>query len=124
MYKLLNLGIGGKFYELLKNMYTNNVSTVKFNGMQTDYFECQRSVRHGDGLSPTLFNVFVNDLHTLFNTEDCDLAKYGHIKIGCILYADDLVIILESYLGMQKCLNKLENYCKKWKIYINVSKNK
>ncbi len=62
-------------------------------------------------------------IHCL-NTEDCNPAKYGDIKIGCILYADDLVIISESDLGMQKCLNTLENYCKKWKIDINVSKSK
>ncbi len=33
MYKLLNLGIGGRFYELLKNIYTNNINAVKLNGM-------------------------------------------------------------------------------------------
>ncbi len=76
--------------------------------MQTDYFECQLGVRLGDGLSPTLFNVFVNDLHTLFNTEDnihpifISSAKYGDMKIGCIIYAHNLVIISESDLGMQK----------------------
>ena len=33
-YKLCQLGIGGKIFQLIKNMYTDNLSAVKFNNEQ------------------------------------------------------------------------------------------
>jgi hypothetical protein len=124
MYKLLNVGIGGRFYNILKNMYTDNVSAVKLNGAHTEYFDCSIGVRQGDGLSPTLFNVFINDVQSMFNADDSTPARYGNVKLGCLIYADDLVILSESPLGIQNSLNKLAMYCKRWKLEINISKSK
>ncbi len=123
MYKILNIGIGGRFYNILKNMYISNISAVKINGEHTEYFDCSLGVHQGNGFSPTLFNILVNDLQTLFNSEDSNPAIYGNITIGCLIYADDLVILTESESHMRWSLNKLAQYCKKWKIQINVSKS-
>jgi hypothetical protein len=57
MYKLLNIGVGGRFYNILKSMYTDNVSAVKLNVEHTEYFNCPLGVHQGDGLRPTLFNL-------------------------------------------------------------------
>ena len=40
------------------------------------------------------------------------------------MFADDLVILSETPVGLQNCLNKLENYIKKWKLEINLKKTK
>ena len=122
--KLLKIGIGGQFYKVIKNMYTQNLSAVKLDGVHAEYFDCPLGVRQGDGLSPTLFNVFINDVQDLFNCEDCHPAKYHGITIGCLLYADDLVIISESSSGLQASLDKLSEYCRQWKLEINVCKSK
>ncbi len=122
--KILKLGITGKFYQAIKSMYTENFTAVKVNGRVTDFFECSLGVRQGDSLSPTLFNLYINDLGHMFNTDDSEPAMYGDIKVGCLMYADDLVILSDSKKGMQNSLNKLSNYCKKWKLEINVNKSK
>jgi len=45
-------------------------------------------------------------------------------QIGCLMYADDLVILSTSRSGLQNSLNKLNTYCNTWKLAINHSKSK
>ena len=40
------------------------------------------------------------------------------------MYADDLVLMLASKEGLQKCLDDLNIYCKKWKLEVNTDKTK
>ena len=40
------------------------------------------------------------------------------------MYADDLVIMSQSAVGLQNALNKLNSYCLKWKLTVNVTKTK
>lgn len=122
--KLLQYGVGGNFYKTLKSMYSNNKSAIKVRGGRTDFFPCEVGVRQGDGLSPSLFNIFINDLPDLLNGAECEPAKIGNVLIGCLMYADDLVIMSESKVGLQKSLNTLAKYCNMWKICINASKSK
>jgi len=39
-------------------------------------------------------------------------------------WADDLVIISQSKIGLQNCLDKLKEYCKKWQLNVNIDKTK
>ena len=39
-------------------------------------------------------------------------------------WADDLVLMSTSQKGLQKCLDNLNEYCKKWGLSINVDKTK
>ena len=43
-------------------------------------------------------------------------------KIPCLQYADDIVLMNESKIGLQNCLNKLNEYCCRWEMKINTSK--
>ena len=121
-YKLKLLGIPSRFYSVLKNMYDKISLQVKIGSQLTPAFMSQLGVRQGDNLSPTLFNIFVNDLPHQLN--HCSPAKYHDISVSCLLYADDLIILSESKEGMQKALNKLSSYCKSWKLKINMNKSK
>ena len=58
--KLRNLNIGGCFYKMLKNMYTDNTSFICMRDMLSRPFKYDTGVRKGDSLSPTLFNINVN----------------------------------------------------------------
>ena len=40
-------------------------------------------------------------------------------ELNCLLYADDLVLILKSKQGLQHCLNTLSTFCKKWMMNSN-----
>ena len=45
-------------------------------------------------------------------------------SFSSLSFADDLVLISTSANGLQVCLNKLENYCKRWRLSVNVKKTK
>ena len=46
------------------------------------------------------------------------------IKLNCLLYADDLVLLLKSKQGLQHCLNVLSTFCEKWMMNVNLKKTK
>ena len=76
-------------------------------------------VRQGGNLSPTLFKIFINDLIDSFD-ESCKPDILNTLKLNCLLYADDLVLISETADGLQMCIDKLYNYCTKWGLQINM----
>ena len=72
---------------------------------------------------PTFFSIYINDLVTHFN-ESCDPVKLMERNVSCLLYADDLVLISESAIGLQNSLNILSCYCDKWNLTVNLDKTK
>ena len=49
---LTRLNIGGKFYELVKHMYSETKSCVKLPGGLTDLYTTRSGIKQGDSLSP------------------------------------------------------------------------
>ena len=122
-YKLRDLGVSDLFYNVIKNMYLQTQLTVRCNDNLTPFFSSDKGVRQGDSLSPTLFKVFVNDLPSALNNEK-DSLLFGSLKLKCLLYADDLVLFSTSKDGLQRSLNSLNDYCKKWGLNVNLTKTK
>ena len=61
-YKLLKIGVGSKFYNIIKNMYSKSRSCIKVKTGLTNYIDLNLGVMQGDNLSPNLINFFINDL--------------------------------------------------------------
>ena len=121
--KLLNHGITGKFFNVLKTMYTNDLVCIKVGDKITDSFRVNQGVKQGCVLSPLLFNIFLSDFpDTLLNSE-CRPVKLTNSKvIGCIAWADDILLLSESNEGLQNMLSKLNEYSSKNHMEINCKK--
>ena len=79
-------------YNAIKALYCRTFSCINLNSHLTEWFESLVGVRQGDKLSPTLFNIFLNDLANELNALNLGI-KMGDLKICMLLYADDIGII-------------------------------
>ena len=94
---------------------------VRCNDKLTLFSPSNLGVQQGDSLSPTLFKTFINDLPSVLQSIT-DNVILGDIKLNCLLYADDLVLLSISKEGLQKSLDSLNSYCKKWGLGVNLEK--
>ena len=117
-YKLLQNNINGMFYRILCDMNKNNYLSVKLDSKFTQPFKSDIGVRQGVVLIPNIFKFFLNDLNISIESSGIGTTLFN-TNIGCLLYADDLVLISDSKNGLQKQLNIL-NEC----LSVNISKTK
>ena len=134
LYKLSNMGINGNFYNAILAMFRNPKARVILNEYSTEYFDCPIGVKQGDCISATLFAIFINDLALQIKESNIgiDLSKHIDINqtnisqealfINILLYADDIVCMAESEHDLQELLNIVENWCRKWRLEVNLMK--
>jgi hypothetical protein len=72
----------------------------------------ERLIKHYENLFAEIFND---------SYEPLILQKS---KIASLSFADDLIILSTSHHDLQNALKKLEDYCYKWQLTVNVKKNK
>jgi hypothetical protein len=122
IYKLLRSNVSGKMISIIHNMYSLVSFSIKYNGKLTDNFDTSVGVKQGCILSPLFFNIFISDLPEIFDI-NCDPVYLDNSPVSCLMYADDLVILSKSASGLQHALDRLHEYCLKWKLVVNISKS-
>lgn len=122
--KLIDSGVGGKFYDLIKSMYTASQCAVKIGNQRTEFFPQGRGVRQGCSLSPTLFNIYINQLANMLEHAPFQGLTLHDTEIKCLLYADDLVLLSPTKEGLQDGLDLLEDYCQSWALTVNLQKTR
>ena len=120
--KLLKIGITGNFYSAVKALYEKTEVCIRVNGYLTDWFSNILGVRQGDGLSPTLFSLYINDLLTDIKNASCGVDIDGE-NVSVLAYADDIVVLSDSPHKLERMLEILDSWCNKWKLKINGAKS-
>ena len=123
--KLLDYNINGKFYDCLVNIYINDIACIKVGDLVTSSFLANQGVKQGCILSPTLFNIFLADFQSLVETNQCDpVILGGNLNIGCLIWADDILLLSQSKEGLQAMLQALNLYAEKNGMALNIKKTK
>ena len=104
LYKLLRNGITGNIYNIIKNIYENTTYRIRIGDQLSPVFDAHNGVKQGCCLSPTLSNIFQNDIHNIFD-DDCDPISIGSFVLNSLSWADDLIIASLSKEGLQ-CMRK------------------
>ena len=121
LYKLLVNGVDGNFYNAIKSLYAGTISQLRINSHLTDIFTVTNGVRQGDTISPTLFNLYTNDLVDELNALKCGVDIDGRC-VSILLYADDVVIMSDSEDKLQKMINCVYSWCRRWRLCVNLAK--
>ena len=121
---MLKMGMSTKFVRLIRDMYSKTRACIQLDGGISNTFESTVGLKQGCNLSPTLFNIFVNDLISYINSAKVEAPHLGDLQVSCLLYADDLVLLSETKEGLQNSLNALEQFTKDWFMEVNPKKIK
>ena len=123
-YKLrTQFGIHGTMHTAIKSLYAAPTACVKLNTMRTDWFPIASGVKQGDSLSPTLFSMYLNDLAVDIKSLNCGIDINGY-NVTILLYADDIVLLAPDETSLQKQLDQVHQWCRKWRMVVNEDKTK
>ena len=122
MFKLFTRGVSGKYFKIIKSMFGNSKSRIKYNSSLSDIFENLRGVLQEGVISPTLFKFFLDDLGEYLDTTKG--IRVGNIQISHLLFADDLIFVSETSSGLQKLIAGLQVFSKQWHMEVNLSKTR
>jgi hypothetical protein len=104
-------------------MYKHTEASVKMGEDLSNFVNIERGFKQGDSLSPNLFKIYINDLPDIFD-DSCHSVTLETLALNCLTFADDILLLFERAEGIQKSLDKLSEYCKKWQLSVNVKKTK
>ena len=65
-FKLIDSGVSSKMVKMIKLLYSKVFAAVKLQTYVSNSFEISLGVKSGEPLSPILFILFVNDMHSEF----------------------------------------------------------
>ena len=106
LYILILNGLSTKFIHLIKSMYEDLQLSVKLSDGVTPFFDSLLGVRQECHLSPLLFNLFVNNIFQELKDNSCEHIELQQKDINCLMYADQLLILLETEAGLNNSLQR------------------
>lgn len=122
--KLKKRGINGRFLNMIKEIYKNTENEIITEEGISEKFKTKRGVRQGCPLSPTLFNIYIEDLEDQWAKNKTGGTVIGKTKIYCLKFADDVAIIADTKEGLQEMLNGLEKFSDRNGMEVNTQKTK
>lgn len=108
---------------MLRDIYLGSVSCVKFENYLSAFFETREGLRQGCKLSTDLFSIFIADLVMRLN-ESGDGLTFGQALFLCnILFADDILLLAEDVLALNRLLWLLQTWCEQNRFVVNIGKS-
>ena len=119
--KLEKMGLNGNLLNSLQSIYQQVQCWVRVHGSLTKFFNVGTGLKQGCLLSPILFNLYLNDFICGIKEAGLGITVEGE-KVAILVYADDIVLMAENEQDLQQMLNMLHEWCKLWKMSVNLGK--
>jgi hypothetical protein len=120
--KLGKKGLGKEMLLLLHSWLNSLKFSVRWNSFVSRPFVAQSGILQGSLISPKLFNVYINDMLVELNCSGYG-CKFGNINAATIAYADDVLLLSGSLVGLQSLVNICVEYGLKFGISFNAAKS-
>lgn len=120
-------GIPKHLIEVIRNMYKDTQINVRTKSGKILKEFINKGVRQGCCMSPTLFNIYLDDAIRIWKqkmkflnfTDNFNNKKF----IMTLLFADDQVMISDNEDTLQRALYELQMIIKEYNLEISVQKN-
>ena len=115
--KLYKLGISYNLIHTLHKLYSNMWTHFE----KIDPIKINNGVLQGDSLSPSLFNLFLADFSI---PQEYGIDLNNNTVLTHLLFADDIVLLADNHLYLQKSLDATVKFMKGNGLNINLVKTK
>jgi exonuclease III len=120
--KMITRGVPLVLVRILKHWYSHLCCAVRWNSTLGEFFSVECGIRQGGVLSPFLFAFYIDDL--IDNLRQSGYGIHiGGLFVGCVVYADDIVVLSASCYGLQRLIDVCSLYGVAWDIKFNPSKS-
>ena len=103
-------------------MYLSQNVRVRFNQSYSEFFQISNGVKQGGVLSPILFSIYIDILIELLHKSGYG-CKVGDVYVGCIAYADDILILTASLYSLNQMIKICELYAEEFSVKFNGNKS-
>ena len=119
--RLFSVGVNGKCWRLIWNMYISECSRVRTRAGCSGQFPISRGVKQGSALSPLLFLIAIDPMLKNLKLEQAGLSICGNF-VGAAAHADDLRTIAASKCSVQEQVDIINKFTSSNHLKLNSSK--
>ena len=122
--RLEAIGVSPRMLAAIRSLYSSGALSMRVGGTAGPSLLQQNGVRQGCPLSPTLFGIFFDGLHSHLDS----VAPHAGVQLGSgrwvpsLVYADDVVLLSWTSAGLQSLLDGMHSFCQALGLTISPSK--
>ncbi|NXE55851.1 PO21 protein, partial [Casuarius casuarius] len=96
--------------DVITDMYESTITCLEVREKQSEVIKILTGVKEGDSMSLMLFSLPIDSLlYSLEKIRNC--FKHSSKRVTSLAFADDLVLISDSWDGMQGNIVVVEEFC-------------
>ena len=122
-HRMRKIGVPDRVLRVWRSSYRQVRRSVLVNEEITDEFECEAGLAQGAVDSPTLYDVFVDELAALLLAHGFGVSEGLGERIPLLMYADDIVLLAASPEQLQRMLVVVQWFAERWQFQYNISKS-
>ncbi|NXG36629.1 PO21 protein, partial [Dromaius novaehollandiae] len=113
--------VDGHIIDFIAEMYNSSATQLEVGGTHSEKVKILTGVKQGDPMSPLLFNLSMDPLLCRLE-EGKEGFRYKNSSVSTLAFTDDLVLLSDSWDGMQKNIQVVEEFCHQTGLKVHAAK--